>query len=545
MQLEIKNFAIIEHSIITFDETFNVLTGETGAGKSILLDALGAILGDRTSKDYIRKGEEKAELKAVFLCTEKINQKLRKKNIHVEDDVVIVRREIQKSGRSISKINGSIQTVQTIRDIFSDIIEIIGQRDHQQLLSESKYLELLDEKCDNEHQETLTTYQNLFREYQDVLSSLDSLENTQREQVQLLDLYRFQVQEIESAQLKEGEDAELEKEKAVLSNFSKIEKHVIEANQGFNALSVISDVERSIQDAARFDPKLSKLAERVTSVRHELDDIASEMNMYQDGFEYDEAKLDGIIYRLETINQLKRKYGVTIEDILVHYDEVSQKLDEVVNKDAHVERLKNEKNRLESKLSALASTLHTNREQTGVRLEKAILTELQELCMPDARLEFLLTQTDSFMSTGWTNVSLLFNANKGEDLKPLAKIASGGELSRVLLALKVSTSSSNEIESIVFDEVDEGVGGEVGLIIGKKLAHLGKYVQLIVISHLPQVAAKADTQFLIHKESNEERTYSTVKKLSEQERKLEIARMIYGDDKSETTLKQAEEMLKK
>lgn len=545
IQLEIKNFAIIEHSIINFEQGFNVLSGETGAGKSILFDAISSILGERTSKNMIRKGKEKAELKAVFLKTEKMEALLASQGIEISDDYLIVERHINKSGRSVVKLNDSIQTTQTIKEICHELVEICGQREHQELLKEDRYVSYLDALGDDVHQETLRQYRTLYGEWKELTKQLDHLLSNEREKEQLLDLYRFQKQEIEEAKLSPGEDEKLEEEKKFLASFEKISHSVQKALKSLATVDALYDAKQELHHAAKYDENLSEMAERLEKAYYELDDIRGDVTAYIDHVEYDEARLNFIMMRLEEINKIKRKYADTIEGVFVYYDEIAEKISDVDNKEEKIETLKKNIKGIEQQMKASANTLHAGRARYARLEEEKILVELKELCMPDALLSFVLQESDHFTSEGTSQVSLWFNANKGEDLQPLAKVASGGEMSRVLLAMKIAGRQNESVPTILFDEVDEGVGGEVGRVIGNKLERLGNEVQVICISHLPQVAARGDIHFLIQKKTSEERTVSHVRKLSEAERKEEIARMIYGDEKNETTLKQAEEMLKK
>lgn len=545
IQMEIKNFAIIKHSLINFEEGFNVITGETGAGKSILLDALSSLLGERTSKSLVRKGEEKAELKAVFFKTETLENKLREKGIEIEDDVIIVKRIISKNGRNIVKINGSIHTIHTLRNVCDELIEICGQKEYQTLFNEDKYLHWIDEHATPEHERLLNEYKSTFAKWNEVSKSLSELLYSEREKEQLLDLYKFQKEEIEKVDLKDNEDEVLEEEKKFLSGYEKISKNI---SNTVNKLDMIDEIFASkslLEEASNYDEKLKTYAERIERAYYELEDVKSEVTDYLYSIEYDEEKLNQVMYRIDVINGLKRKYADTIEGILSHFHDVSSKIYEFENKDERIKALQQEQKDLELALEGQSNDLHLRRIDIAKNQSDKITESVRELCMPDAVFKFECEKTDRFDSNGITKVKILFNANKGEDLQPLSKIASGGELSRVLLAMKISDEKNENVSTLIFDEVDEGIGGEVGRVIGEKLLSLSHKVQVISISHLPQVAAKADTHFLIRKKTEDDRTVSEVEKLKHDHRRLEIARMIYGDEKNETTLKQAEEMLKK
>lgn len=545
IQLEIKNFAIIKHSIVNFENGFNVITGETGAGKSIILDALSTILGGRTSKGIVRKGEESSELKAVFLKSETLERKLKDIGIVTEDEVVVVKRVISKNGRSVVRINESIQTIQTLRYICEDLIELSGQKEYQTLFDEDKYIYWLDQYGTQEHHLSLNTYQQAYQEYLAVSKRIDEIQNSEREKEQLLDLYKFQKEEIESVNLKIGEDEELENERKFLSSFEVISKNTGLAVSKFEVVEEIFVIKNLLEAVSKHDVKMKEFTERLERVYYELDDISSEVSNYLDSIEYDEYRLNEIMSRINTIHNLKRKYADSIEGILDHLNEVSEKISLFENKEAVLNELMLEQNSLLKVMQVESEKLHQFRTDIAAVKSAKITSIINELCMPDSIFKFECEVPEKFNSYGKTKVKIMFNANKGEDLQLLTKVASGGELSRVLLAMKIADDKNQELSTLIFDEIDEGIGGEVGRVIGEKLLDLSKNIQVIAISHLPQVAAKADYHFLINKKTEEDRTLSEVEKLTYDQRKIEIARMIYGNEQSEITLKQAEEMLRK
>lgn len=535
---------MIHHTIINFENGFHVITGETGSGKSVLFNALSAITGERVHKDFIRKGCEKAEIKAVFLKDSSLEKKLLNKGFSIDDDVVIVERIISKSGRSLIKINGSIQTAQTVRDLCEDLIEICSQREHHSLNNELFFIHLFDALLGKKHQDVLFEYQTLYYKRKELTEKLENLRNQDREQERLLDLYRFQIEEIKSSGLVIGEGETLENEKRALSSFQKISEFIGSSLENLSAVDQLSHASFSLNEAAKYDERLVDFSEKLNSVLYELQDIHNEVHSYFNELEYDEERLNEIMVRLALIQTLKRKYGDSIEEILSYYEHVQTKLSDFVNKDQAISELESEIASIEDEIISISSILEKNRKNMALEVEEKIIAELYDLSMPYAKLFFDFKKQKNFTLYGLNSVSAFFNANKGEDLKPLSKIASGGELSRVLLALKISTNVNNKQKTLLFDEVDEGVGGEVGLKIGEKLRSLGATQQIVSISHLPQVAAKADVHYLISKEIENERTLSHVSKLETDDRKFEIARMIYGDKTNDTTLKQAEEMLK-
>lgn len=538
LQIEIKNFAIIEHSILDISTRFGAITGETGSGKSILFKALSFVLGERSSKEYIRKGESSTFVRAVFSCSEKLQ-----KELELEEDLIILSREMQENGKSIAKLNERIITAQTLRNLRDKLIEISSQKDQSETLQSQRYLSYFDMNAPESIKESQERYRENFTRYQEVVSQLHELHSDHREQMQLLDLYRYQAEEIQNANLTLGEDETLAEEKQFLASAEKISNQLQKAIYNFQGLEALQEASSSLRQVSSIHQNLETLSERFDSAFIELEDVCREISSFQGTIEYDEEKLNQIISRLELISGLKRKYGNTIEEILEHEEQARTKLHQVENKDEWIENLEKEKKQLEEVLEKEAKVLHNFRLKEAKQLEIRIQQELHSLCMPNAYFHLSFSYLDHFTANGKSDLNILFSANKGEDPKPLHKTASGGELSRVLLALKIASSKEEENKVLIFDEVDEGVGGEVGRVIGEKLRSLSETHQVVVISHLPQVAAKADEHFAIRKEVIEDRTISKVIKIKENEREKEIARMIYGDHVSETTLQQAREML--
>ena len=543
LQLEITNFAIIEKSILRFDDGFNVLSGETGAGKSIILGAISAILGERINKSMIRKGEEQAVCRAVFFKTDRLKHKLMEKKMLIEDDTIIVERIISRNGRSLVKVNDTVQTTQMVRELCSELVELCGQKDHLNLLKEGQALHMIDQMGDGEHKKRLAAYKEQLKEYHSLQKEIEELNTNEREKQQLLDLYRFQQDEIESLNLVEGEDEELEKERKQLRHMETIVGNTQEAVTKLEAVQEVYQGFLALSEAAKYDEKLIPLAKRIESAYYELDDVKSELQSQVDVDDYGEERLDQVESRLHSINGLKRKYADTIPGILEHLELVSKKRNEFENTEETLLALKEKEAKTEKKLRELSSKLHQSRVELAQEQGEKISQAIKSLSMPDAMLEFQCEKTERFNKNGRTNIQIYFTSNKGEDLKPLAKVASGGELSRVLLAMHMVQHTEDGVSTLLFDEVDEGIGGEVGSVIGKRLKELSKSVQVIAISHLPQVAAKAEHHHIIEKETEGDRTVSKVRKLTEGERVDEIARMIYGDERTEITLKQAKDML--
>lgn len=544
MQLEIKNFAIIEHTMINFENGLNVLTGETGAGKSIILDSLVAVLGGRVNKEMIRKDTDNSYIKSVFKKNKKLEDKLNELNINNEDDVLIVERIINKSGRTLTKINSSIQTLQTLKELSPYLIEICGQKDQQELLKENYYIDLIDNFSNEEHKNNIVLYKEKYDQYKNLKEKLTNLTDGEREKERLIDLYKYQKKEIEEAKLNENEEEELNNQISSLTSFEKISDLVISSLKELEYVDNIFIAFKKIEEASKFDKKFEEYSERIEKAYYELDDIRSEVNDYYEEMEYDPQRLNELIKRQEVYKKIKKKYGDNISDINNFLEEITEKLNEIENKDEIIEETKLKLEKTKKEMNELATKITVERKSIAKSSETKINEEIHQLCMPDSDISFVFEESEKFTSSGKDKIQLYFTANKGEDSKLITKIASGGELSRILLAITLGTKIDKE-KVYFFDEIDEGVGGEAGRVIGEKLFELGKKVQVMVISHLPQVAAKGNEHYLIKKTTDELRTNSKVKKLNDEERINEIARMIYGEHADGITIKQAKEMLKK
>lgn len=550
--LSIWNFALIEHVQIDFDKGLNILTGETGAGKSILLGALGMVIGRRTNIDAIRSGCEFMRVEAVFtLDNNLVKDFLTKYNILVEDDDLIITRQININGKNSVQINNCHTTMAILRQLGELLVDIHGQHANQALLKPIKQLSLIDMYDGDAIQKQKEAYLEKYYQWLQIKQKLaDSKINTQ-EMAQRLDMLKWQINEIENAKLILDEDEKLESEIKVLANVEKISlltqdayKLLYEGENGkFAILSSLSQVRKDLENLAQYDENMAKVHQILDEAYFQIQDSADEIRSYGESIDYNPQKLDMMQSRLNDIDKLKRKYGNTIEEILNYLAKAKEKLTYIENYDDNLAKLEQELSLLAKDVSQEALILHELRQKSAKALEMAIMKELVSLSMADAKLVINLTLNNDFTENGADEVEILFSANLGEDLKSLAKIVSGGELSRIALALKTITAKKDDIDLMVFDEVDTGVGGKTAQMMAEKIARIALYRQVICITHLPQIAAMADAHFYISKETKNNKTFTTIDEINYDAKLAEIARMSSGIDLTQASLENAEEML--
>lgn len=550
-ELSIKNFAIIESLSISFDKGLTVLSGETGAGKSIIIDAIHLLVGGRGSSEFVRHGEEKAEIEGLFqIDSEQHPLYIRASEfgIDVEEGMIVLRRDIYKSGKSVCRINGKLVTISILRELGGVLVDIHGQHEHQELMDESKHLSLLDQFGGEEIAKRLEEYENTYRLYDKTLRNLKALSENEQQMAHRLDLISFQLEEIQNADLKIDEDEQLYEEKSRLANFEKIHESLnlsYSALQGENkGLDWLGLAMNHLETAAAIDSSYKELSESVTNSFYLLEDVARTLRNELGVLEYDPERMSGIEERLNEINGLKRKYGKTIEEVLEYGAKIEEELDTLQNKETHIEQLQKELRSYEKDLSIEARELSHMRQKCAGVLTEWIHRELKELYMEKTVFEVRFTSDyGSFSPTGCDKVEFFLSTNPGEPLKPLSKIASGGELSRIMLALKSIFSKHQGVTSIIFDEVDTGVSGRVAQAIAEKIYRVSVDSQVLCISHLPQVAAMSDTHLYIAKEIRDGRTRTSVQKLDENEKIKEIGRMISGVEITDLTKEHAKELL--
>jgi DNA repair protein RecN (Recombination protein N) len=562
-ELSIKNFAIIESLSISFEKGLTVLTGETGAGKSIIIDAIHLLIGGRGSAEFVRYGEEKAEIEGLFLLEEETHpcyQKCAEVGIDISEGMVILRREISVSGKSVCRVNGKLVTMGILREIGSTLVDIHGQHEHQELMDSSRHLPLLDEYGGAEIASALEEYQAVYRKYEQLKKQLQKLNENEQQMAHRLDLLTFQLDEIQKAGLQPNEDEQLMEEKVKIVNFQKIYealKNSYEALYGEQrGLDWIGLTMSHLDDVAHIDAGLREMHETIANSYYLLEEMAYKLRDQLEQLEYDPNRLDFIEGRLNEINHLKRKYGQTVADILQYAEKIAQELDTIQNRDTHIHQLQKELQSVTEDLLIEAKNVTAVRMKHAQTLVQHIYQELKDLYMEKTQFDIVFSKREGlldaplidgvpvkFQEDGVDVAEFYISTNVGEPLKPLAKVASGGELSRIMLALKSIFSKHQGVTSIIFDEVDTGVSGRVAQAIAEKIYRVSVGSQVLCISHLPQVAAMADTHLLISKETDGNRTKTSVKALTEDEKIKEIGRMISGVEITELTKEHAKELL--
>jgi DNA repair protein RecN (Recombination protein N) len=562
-ELSIRNLAVIEHVHIRFKAGFHVLTGETGAGKSIIIDALTLIVGGRGSTDLVRYGADKAEIEAMFElpATHPVWHTLTELGIQADaSEHLLIRREITATGKSSSRINGQLVNLTMLRKTGEWLVNIHGQHEHQSLLNVEEHIHSLDLFGDSEIESVKKTYQAAYDEYMKLQKDLRELQETSKQALQMLDLYRFQIDEISAAKLKIGEDETLAEEKRKLANAEKLYQSSSEAydflyatNRGLDAAG--KAISR-LQDIVQLDPsKLSPLLEQAQSAYYQMEDAAYQLRDYRDGIEFNSSRLDFIEQRLDTITSLRRKYGENIKEILAYLDKIKTEVDTIENKDEHIRKIEDKLATLEKQLGIAALDLSNLRKGIAQQLAVQIEHELRDLQMERTQFRVQVEQTLDergievegnkvrYSRQGIDQIEFLMAPNPGEPLRGLSKIASGGELSRIMLAMKTIFARIDQIPVLVFDEVDTGVSGRAAQAIAEKMSVLSASCQVFSITHLPQVASFADVHFYICKEVDQERTFTRVQDMPVSGRVEELARMLGGVEVTETTLHHAGEML--
>jgi DNA repair protein RecN (Recombination protein N) len=562
-ELSIKNFAIIESLAISFEKGLTVLTGETGAGKSIIIDAIHLLVGGRGSAEFVRHGTAKAEIEGLFLLDEHNHacfEKAEQFGIEIQDGMVVLRRDITINGKSICRVNGKLVTLAILREIGQTLIDIHGQHEHQDLMNQDRHLSLLDQYGGARIEQALTEYQALFDKYINLKKQLDKLTENEQQMAHRLDLIQFQLDEIRAADLTPNEDHQLMEERMKIANFEKIYNSLQDAYNALHGerrgLDWIGLAMNHTEEISNLESTYQEIAETVSNSFYQLEDISYKIRQQLDLLEYDPQRLDFIETRLNEINHLKRKYGQTVEEILTYAAEIEDEIDTIQNRDTHVTKIKQQLDSIAKDLLVEANNVSHLRKQLAETLVENIHRELKELYMAKTvfHVEFskrtgsfddlvLDGEPVKFSREGIDVVEFYISTNPGEPLKPLAKVASGGELSRIMLALKSIFSKHQGVTSIIFDEVDTGVSGRVAQAIGEKIYRISSDSQVLCISHLPQVAAMADTHLFISKEVVGERTKTSVKPLTATEKVREISRMIAGVEITDLTKEHAKELL--
>lgn len=557
LELTIKNFAIIKDISIQFKQGMTVLTGETGAGKSIIIDALALLAGGRGSSQYIRHGEEKLSLQALFtidLENEDLRALLTTNGIVVDDDSLIILREIYDSGRSVSRVNGVLVTITMLKAIGQHLVDIQGQDEHQALMQTENHLSFLDDFSKDSLEQPKKNYAKCYYAYTEVLKSRDSLVKDEHENNQRLDMLDFQIKDIESAQLTVGEEESLEKERAQLLNYQTIVTALSKAFNDLQAddkpagLDLVGQALDALETVADIHPDYKQLSEMTAESFYQLQEVASALSSQMSDLSYDDSRLNEIEARLDTINQLKRRYGQTISDILAYLEQAKNEYQQLNDLDSYVSDLDASLAKTRKEVMQQGKYLSDLRRAMAKQLEKAVQEELKDLYMDKTTFSVHFAKpaekltSEDITEKGLDSVSFYIATNPGEPLKPLTKVASGGEMSRMLLALKTIFSKQQGVTSIIFDEVDTGVSGRVAQAIADKIYSIAGDSQVLCITHLPQVAAKADNHIYIEKHTEGNRTKTQAKSLNEKQKLEEIARMMAGEEVSESARQAAKSL---
>ncbi len=549
-ELSIKNLALIDEAEIEFQEGLNILSGETGAGKSMIIDAINVTLGERADKDLIRKGRDIAKVSALFyISDDEVIQKIDEMGINVgKDRELLITRQISVAGKSSCKINGDTVTLSMLKKITQLFIDMHGQNEHQFLLYPAKHVMLLDKFCENELDSNLKSLSEVHKKYKELIKRLNEIISLSRNKDQRLEILQFQINEIKAAALVSGEEKHLQEKKLALSAYETIinsTNKVLENLYDGTVMPAIDKINSSVDllnNLVAIDSSLKPYSERLSSAAAEIDDISRELRSYASQFDSNPHALEETEERLRLIYTLKRKYGGSVEKILEHFELISEEYNNLENEKVTIDEINKEKKELEVKISTYCTKLTEIRKNSAKKLEREISMALLDLGMEKAKFEIYFEKKDVVTITGWDKVEFMFSANPGEAIKPLSKIASGGEMSRVMLAVKSVMANAFNIQTFIFDEIDAGVSGRTAQKVAEKLNLISAQKQIICITHLPQIAAMADSHFQIEKISNSNDTKTVINKMDKISTINELARLIGGAKITEATLKAANEM---
>ena len=545
--LHIENIAVIEQAEILFEGGFNVLTGETGAGKSIVIDAISAILGERTYRDVIRTGANRAFVSAIFTNIPQYDW-FSENQVEFDTQELQVQREIYADGRNVCRVNGRPVSVASLKKLGGRLINIHGQHDSQQLFDEENHLTYLDAFARDEQE--LEAYQQAFSAMQSVQREIQKLSMDESEKLRLVETLQYQIEEIRAANLVSGEEEQLKERRKVLQNAEKLSDALRMADEALyggdssdGAAGLLSNAEHALSRVSTISADMQTLHQKISDLMYSVQDAADELRAMRDDLSYSEGELEEIEERLDAIHKLKRKYGASVEDVLAYLADSEQRLDEIEFASDRIETLKKREAELQKETIRQGEILREKRLSAAQAMESHICDELRQLDMPKIRFVCEFTPQQP-MQTGLDSVRFLMSANVGENLKPLSKVASGGELARIMLAMKQVLAQQDGVPTLIFDEVDAGVSGRAAQKVAYKLWTVSKGRQVLCVTHLPQIAAMADAEYTVEKRVENERTYTSVLHLDESGRKQELARLIGGSMITETTLAGAAELLR-
>lgn len=557
LELNIRNIALIEKLRVEFGPGLNVLTGETGAGKSIVVDSVNLALGERADRELIRTGAEKASVQAVFEVGDnpRVLRLLDEFGLSDEDGLLVISRELSASGRNICRISGSVVPLSQLKQITALLVDVHGQHQHQSLMIPARHLHFLDCYGDGEHMRKMDEVRRLYGEYAEIKKRLEQFTGDKMERERRIDMLRFQLEEIEAVRVKPGEDEKLEQQNRLLSNAEKIASSVETA---YSLVYLGSGRSPSAQEALRrassamgaiapLDERFEGLQKRLEELYYSAQDVGYELQDVKDGLEYDPAQADRVADRLDALNRLKRKYGPELSDVIAFREDVREQLSLIEEGDEQLERLNRKYNQAREALASASAALSESRRALACGFVEKMLGQLGELGMERVRFQVRFqTPPDmesAFSAHGVDNVEFMISPNPGEPVKPLAHVASGGELSRIMLALKAIAADHDDVHCMIFDEIDTGISGRMAQVVGEKMATIALDRQVICVTHLPQIAALGDQHFVVEKQTDGQRTDSSVRKLDDEGRIKELARMVGGADNGDSSLAHARNML--
>ena len=547
-ELRLNNLAIIKNLDLEFNDKFIALTGETGAGKSIILNGISLLIGERSHTDMIRNGAQGLFAEGVFELNENQKKRLGELGFEIEDDELIITRYFDRNAKSKITVNGSRMTLSRLKELMVNIIDLVGQHEHQFLLNSDYHLHLLDRFLDDEGKMLSKKIRESVNKIKKLNLQIGNIEEEKSKIAEKKDILEFQLNEINSLELKENEDNELEEEYKILFNAGKISEKLEETSQflkegEFSILTALGRAKRNLEQLSDLSESYSELYDKIESVLYEVEEISYSVDNFVGDVEIDDKKLEKIVERIDNINKLKLKYGSTITEILEYRDKIEKDLSLVNFESEELENLKKEKSELVDQYFQDSERLSEIREKIAENLQNTVDIQLDDLNMENAKFKVEITKTQEITIYGMDNAEFMIAANVGETFKPLAKIASGGEISRIMLALKTVFSAVDNISVLIFDEIDTGISGETVRRVAEKLRELSKNTQIICVTHSPQIAGKAQQQFFIKKEIENNFTETKVHELNIEERIREIARIISGDNITEASINHAKEIM--
>ncbi|GIO28544.1 DNA repair protein RecN [Ornithinibacillus bavariensis] len=554
-ELAIRNFAIIDQLTITFQDGLTVLSGETGAGKSIIIDSIQLLAGGRSSVDFVRHGEEKAEIEGLFLIdsdNHPIHEVGNQYGVETRDNEIVLNRVITASGKSICRVNGKLVTLAILKEFGRTLIDIHSQHETQSLMIPENHIELLDLYNRDQIEQAKEEYLTLFQKLQSLRNRYKELNENEKEMAQRLDLLEFQLNELEKANLVPNEDIELENERKQLLNYERIFRGITEAYNALygeeKGLELLHIAQKALEENSSFDPFIAKKSEEITNHFYMIEDLTYQLSNYMDGLEFDPNRLNEIEGRLAEIDRLKKKYGTTVSEMIEYMGKIEEEIELINNKESHLQKIMNEIEEVKQDAFLEAKQLHDLRKKAAKALIEEVHVELKDLYLEKSTFSIEFSpETPSehveLHKNGFDQIRFLISTNLGEPLKEISKVASGGELSRIMLVLKKLFAKHQGVTSVIFDEVDTGVSGRVAQAIAEKIFQISKESQVLCITHLPQVAAMADTHLLIEKDEINNRTLTHVSVLTETEQINELSRMMTGTKLTNTAKEHAKELL--